>query len=140
MVAKVDPSEKAVADGERAALHRTYLDQFGGKADVASPRKMMGSMPTGAVRLMPHEHVLGIAEGIETALSASNLFNIPCWASLTAGLLQEWTPPANVSTVFVCGDNDGSSTGRPPRTGSAGRWCMDPALGGSRSLRNMTIS
>ncbi len=34
MVAKVDPSDKAVADGERAALHRTYLDRFGGKADV----------------------------------------------------------------------------------------------------------
>ena len=113
MVAKVDPSDKAVADGERAALHRTYLDQFGGKADVASPRKMMGSMPTGAaVRLMPHEDVLGIAEGIETALSASILFNVPCWAALTADLLQEWAPPANVSTVFVFGDNDASSTGQ----------------------------
>jgi putative DNA primase/helicase len=113
MVAKVDPSDKADADGERAALHRTYLDQFGGKADVTSPRKMMGSMPTGAaVRLIPHEDVLGIAEGIETALSASILFNVPCWASLTADLLQKWTPPANVTTVFVFGDNDSSSTGQ----------------------------
>ena len=78
MVAKVDPSDAAVAEGERAALHRTYLDQFSGKAEVAEPRKMLGTMPTGAaVRLMAHDDVLGIAEGIETALSASILFNVP---------------------------------------------------------------
>ena len=69
MVAKVDPSDAAVAQGERAALHRTYLDRYSGKAQVAEPRKMLGSMPTGAaVRLMEHGDVLGIAEGIETAL------------------------------------------------------------------------
>ena len=74
---------------------------------------MMGVMPTGAaVRLMPHEDVLGIAEGIETALSAAVLFNVPTWAALTAGLLQTWTPPSNVTTVFVFGDNDASSTGQ----------------------------
>ena len=87
MVAKVDPSDAAVAQGERASLHRTYLDRYSGKAQVAEPRKMLGSMPTGAaVRLMEHADVLGIAEGIETALSASALFNVPCWAALTAGL------------------------------------------------------
>ena len=74
---------------------------------------MMGAMPGGAaVRLMPHEQTLGIAEGIETAMSASALFNVPVWAALTAGLLQEWTPPAAVTTVFVFGDNDASSTGQ----------------------------
>lgn len=113
MVAKVDPSDAAVAQGERAALHRTFLSPYGTKAEVASPRKMMGAMPTGAaVRLMEHEEVLGIAEGIETAISASLLFGVPAWAALTAGLLQEWTPPADVTTVFVFGDNDASSTGQ----------------------------
>ncbi|UVK43275.1 toprim domain-containing protein [Mesorhizobium sp. AR07] len=113
MVAKVDPSDQAAAQGERAAIHRTYLDKFGGKADVLAPRKMLGAMPTGAaVRLMPHQDTLGIAEGIETALSASVLYNMPVWAALTAGLLQEWTPPASVETVFIFGDNDASSTGQ----------------------------
>jgi putative DNA primase/helicase len=113
MVAKVDPSDAAVALGERAAIHRTYLSTFATKANVASPRKMMGAMPAGAaVRLMQHEDVLGIAEGIETALSASALFNVPVWAALTAGLLQEWTPPPSVSTVFIFGDNDPSNTGQ----------------------------
>jgi putative DNA primase/helicase len=113
MVAKVDPSDAAVALGERAAIHRTYLSTFPTKADVAAPRKMMGAMPSGAaVRLMQHEDVLGIAEGIETALSASVLFNVPVWAALTAGLLQDWTPPPSVSTVFIFGDNDLSNTGQ----------------------------
>ena len=113
MVAKVDPSDTAVAQGERASLHRTYLDRYSGKAQVAEPRKMLGTMPTGAaVRLMEHSEVLGVAEGIETALSASALFNVPCWAALTAGLMELWAPPPVVKTVFVFGDNDESSTGQ----------------------------
>ena len=113
MVAKVDPSDEAAAAGERAAIHRTYLSPMGGKAEVGSPRKMLGTMPTGAaVRLAPARDVLGIAEGIETALSASALFNVPCWAALTAGLLETWWPPVGVRTVFVFGDNDASFTGQ----------------------------
>jgi putative DNA primase/helicase len=113
LVTKVDPSDAALAQGERAALHRTYLDRYDGKARVAEPRKMLGTMPTGAaVRLMTHEQILGIAEGIETALSAAALFNVPCWAALTAGLLEAWLPPPSVTTVFVFGDNDHSSTGQ----------------------------
>lgn len=37
---------------------------------------------------------------------------MPVWAALTAGLLQEWMPPASVTTVFIFGDNDESSTGQ----------------------------
>lgn len=113
MLAKVDPSDAAAAEGATAALHRTYLTPDGHKADVSSPRKMMGAMPPGAaVRLMPHESVLGIAEGIETAMSASALYGVPCWAALNAGLLQDWNPPAGVTTVWVFGDNDANSTGQ----------------------------
>ena len=113
MVAKVDPSDVAAADGERPVVHRTYLDKFGGKADVPSPRKVLGSMPTGAaIRLAPATDKLGIAEGIETALAASILFNMPVWAALNAATMQTWSPPADVTTVFVFGDNDASATGQ----------------------------
>ncbi len=122
LVAKVDPSEAGAAAGETAALHRTYLDPLGGKAAVEAPRKMLGTMPPGAaVRLMPHEDVLGIAEGIETAFSAASLFNVPCWAALTAGLLEQWAPPETVTTVIVFGDADHSFTGQSAAFGLARR-------------------
>ena len=122
MIARVDPSDEARATGERAALHRTYLDGYGGKAEVGSPRKMLGSMPTGAaVRLMPHADILGISEGIETALAAAALFNVPVWAALTADLLLAWEPPTSVSTIMIFGDNDVSFTGQAAAFGLARR-------------------
>lgn len=113
MIARVDPSDEARAAGDRAALHRTYLTMEGFKADVSSPRKMMGAMPNGAaVRLMEHDNILGIAEGIETAFAAAELFGIPTWAALTADLLQAWDPPASVRVVTIFGDNDARLTGQ----------------------------
>lgn len=113
MIARVDPSDEARLTGQRAALHRTYLTVDGLKADVCAPRKMLGAMsPGAAVRLMPHDGTLGIAEGIETALAASILFKVPVWAALTANQLQAWEPPLNVKTVLVFGDNDVSLTGQ----------------------------
>ena len=113
MVAKVDPSDIAIVAGAKSALHRTYLGEYATKANVSSPRMMLGSMPSGAaVRLMEHGDTLGIAEGIETAFSASALFNVPCWAALTAGLLQDWSPPVSVRNIFVFADNDHSMTGQ----------------------------
>ena len=43
MVAKVDPSDAAAADGEQAALHRTYLSPYGAKAEVAFASQDDGS-------------------------------------------------------------------------------------------------
>ena len=69
-------------NGKPAGLHRTFLTAAGGKADVPATRKLLGTLPAGAaVRLADHESLLGIAEGIETALSASMLFNVPCWSA-----------------------------------------------------------
>lgn len=94
--------------GKASTLHRTYLTMHGEKADVASVRRVMdGTYARGsAVRLMAHGPVLGIAEGIETALSASKLFNVPVWAALNSTGLSQWEPPGGVSEVVVFGDND----------------------------------
>jgi putative DNA primase/helicase len=101
-------------DGDPTILHRTFLTPDGRKADVEEPRRMMqGSIAKGsAVRLMPHQGVLGIAEGIETAFAASRLFGVPCWAALTADLLAQWEPPQAVEEVIVFGDNDLSYAGQ----------------------------
>lgn len=99
--------------GQGVSLHRTFILD-GVKAPVDNPRMMMpGSIPNGsAVRLGQSGSVLGIAEGIESAIAASNLFEMPVWASLTAGLLAEWEPPQGVSEVVIFGDNDASFTGQ----------------------------
>ena len=69
-------------------LHRTFLRPDGsGKAEMRSPRKLMpGTVPEGsAIRLGPVGAVLGIAEGIETALAASMMFEMPVWSAIRHG-------------------------------------------------------
>jgi putative DNA primase/helicase len=93
-----------------ATMHRTFLRPDGlAKAEMASPRKLMpGELPDGAcVALSDYTGgPLGIAEGIETAMSASALYSLPVWASISAGLMAKWWPPEGCDEVAVFGDND----------------------------------
>lgn len=102
------------AAGLPVNVHRTYLTKDGRKADVPKPKRLMsGELPPGcAVRLAAHESRLGIAEGIETAISASKLWDVPCWAALNEGRLAVWMPPPGVTEVIVFGDNDENHVGQ----------------------------
>ncbi len=100
-------------DGTPTNIHRTWLDGMGGKAPVEKPKKVMaGPIKTAAVRLSPVAARLGIAEGIETALAASALFDIPVWAAISAEGMQQWEPPEGIETVVIFGDNDENYTGQ----------------------------
>lgn len=94
--------------GNPTNLHITYLTGNGKKADVSKNKVFMaGKLPDGScVRLMPHTGLLGIAEGIETALSASRIFDVPVWSACNASLLSKWMPPEDVQKVIIFGDND----------------------------------
>lgn len=96
-------------NGELVTAHVTYLTTSGQKLDGVDPRKILSAL-TGregcAVQLMPHGDVLGIAEGIETALSASVLHEVPVWAALNTSLLQKFEPPASVGKLIVFADRD----------------------------------
>lgn len=95
------------------ALHRTFLSPMGDKADVPAPRKILGSLPDGAaVQLAAPGEELGIAEGIETALSATTLFDVPCWAAINSIGLAKWSPPDGVRSVVIFGDNDAKYAGQ----------------------------
>lgn len=108
MISKVED-----ADGRGCAIHRTYLSVYGTKAHVPAAKKVLGSLPPGAaVRLSVPGGVIGIAEGIETALSASMHFGLPVWSAISAGGLECWTPPAGTERVVIFGDNDLSVTGQ----------------------------
>jgi putative DNA primase/helicase len=92
-------------------LHRTLLASNGEKIDRLLMRGK--TEPGYAVRLMPASgDVLGIAEGIETAISAAILFDVPVWAALNAGNLARWKPPEKIKHLFVFGDKDLSYTGQ----------------------------
>jgi hypothetical protein len=89
------------------AVQVTYLDPHGDrKAQGATPRKTIGKMHDGAVRLGQAGDVLGIAEGIETALAAMQLTGIPCWACLGSKRMAHVAVPDKVRELHIFGDND----------------------------------
>jgi hypothetical protein len=89
------------------AVQITFLDPRGDrKAQGATPRRTIGRMHNGAVRLGPAGDVLGIAEGIETALAAMQLTGIPCWACLGSQRMARVAIPDTVREVHLFGDND----------------------------------
>ena len=90
---------------------------FTGWPRVASTMKACqvraGSVPLGgAVRLAMPGPVLGIAEGIETALAAMKMFTIPTWAALNAGGVEKFEPPVETERLIIFGDNDQNGVGQ----------------------------
>jgi putative DNA primase/helicase len=95
-------------------VHTTLLNQDGTKADVEKPKLVMkGTLPDGcAIRLGPIKPVMGVAEGIETAISASIMFDMPVWACINGTLLSKWIPPDRAEQITIFGDNDANFTGQ----------------------------
>lgn len=89
------------------AVHRTFLDPRRPRlAALDAPRCGLGRFGAGAVRLDGTTGRLGLAEGIETALSASALFQVPCWATLGTERFGLVTLPAEVTELLLFLDND----------------------------------
>lgn len=89
------------------AVQRTFLDESGSpkKAEVKPAKMTRGPMGNGAVRLRSVTgDVLGLAEGIETALSAAQLYSMPVWATLSAMRLNQIEIPEGVRFLHVFGD------------------------------------
>jgi putative DNA primase/helicase len=100
--------------GKAVTLHRTYLTENGsGKAPVEKPRKIVSKHGKGPhVRLAPIAATLGIAEGIETALSAAMLFNVPTWSVLSTYGVETFEPPSAVERLIIFGDHDLNGAGQ----------------------------
>lgn len=117
-------------EGNGVSFHITYTKD-GKKADLKNARKIMppkGTITGAAIRLSDdwiEESVLSshsdsgnsknticIAEGIETAYSASEDCGFPAFAATNAHCLENFIPPNGVECVFIYGDNDASFTGQ----------------------------
>ena len=94
------------ANGDRApGIHRTFLLDDG-SAKAPAGKKMLGSVADAAVRLftMPLDGHLGVAEGIETAAAAHNLFGTPVWAALSADGLARFRWPEGTARITIYAD------------------------------------
>lgn len=96
-------------DGSLQSLHRTYM------ADVPDRKKLMpcvDSIKGGAVRLFEVKDRMGIAEGIETAIAAAELFQIRTWAAISAGNMEAFVPPADIRHLTIFADHDRNFVGQ----------------------------
>ncbi|SET25602.1 DUF7146 domain-containing protein [Thorsellia anophelis] len=100
-------------------LMRTYLDSKGTKAKVSTPKKMMPIMSSksitgSAIRLsgeVVESELMGVAEGIETALSVMQSTQMPIWSCINAHQMATFNPPKSVKKVVIWADLDRSETG-----------------------------
>lgn len=98
--------------GSWQTFHVTYLDG-GRKADVPSVRKILpgGAIVGAGIELYPAAEEMGIAEGIESAISAKMLTGIPVHAAMNAGNMAKWDAPKIAKRVHIFADNDANFAG-----------------------------
>ena len=95
---------------EIIGIQRTFLKQDGsGKAPVEPAKMSLGSIAAGTVQLYAEPaEILGLAEGVETALSVFQLYGIPTWAALGSSNLPRIAlpqlPDAEEVHLYIDGD------------------------------------
>ncbi|EER4134500.1 toprim domain-containing protein [Escherichia coli] len=104
--------------GSLCYLHRTLLDGDR-KANVEAAKKMtaLQELPglqyakSVAIRLYPVSSTLGIAEGIETALSCRQIFRCNVWSTMNSGFMEKFIAPPGVNHLIIFADNDAHGAG-----------------------------
>ncbi len=118
--------------GEIVGLHRTWLDPASDgsvcKSPVAKPKKALGPVGGGAVRLasLKDGDRLALTEGIETGLAViAACPELPVWAALSTSGLEQIHLPAAATRIVICADNDVSGAGIRSAETAARRLCAE---------------
>lgn len=100
--------------GELCYLHRTLLEGEH-KAPLGESAKRQKSLQeenyleyarSVAIRMFPVSSTLGIAEGIETALSCHQIYGVNTWAVMNSGFMKKFRAPGGVRHLIIFADMD----------------------------------
>ena len=103
--------------GELCYLHRTLLEGEH-KAPLGESAKRQKSLQeenyleyarSVAIRMFPVSSTLGIAEGIETALSCYQIYGVNTWAVMNSNFMKKFRAPAGVRHLIIFSDMDRNS-------------------------------
>lgn len=106
-------------NGNLCYLHRTLLNGDS-KANITTPKKLNSLQDENyltyaksvAIRLFPVSSTLGIAEGIETALSCYQIYKCNTWSTINAAFLEKFIAPLGVKHLMIFADTDWNLTGQ----------------------------
>lgn len=108
------------ANYDVVSLHRHYITKEGKKAPVNCAKKMMApnviNMNGSSIKLDKPVYVsghglIGVCEGLETALAVREATGMPMWSGIDANKMRAMDIPDDVTTVVIWGDHDRSETG-----------------------------
>jgi putative DNA primase/helicase len=115
-------------DDELIGVHRTYLRGDGrGKADNPTQKASLGSFKGGAIRLgavRPDDWLI-FAEGIETTLSAMQIYNCAGWSAISVSGLDALILPPEAQKILLCADRDRNGIGEKRARAAAIRWVRE---------------
>lgn len=136
----------ALATDDKGALcylHRTLLDGDR-KANAGDAQKKLMKLQEDnylefarsiAIRMFPPSETLGIAEGIETALSCKVTTGVNTWSVMNAGFMEKFRAPLGVKHLIIFADMDIHSA-----TGQAAAFaCARANLKSKNDLQRVTI-
>jgi len=109
--------------------------------DVAKKQKALQEQATldhaasVAIQLFPVASTLGVAEGIETALSCRQVYGVNTWSLINAGFMAKFIAPAGVTHLIIFADMDPhSATGH-----SAAFACARANLLAKNDIQKVTV-
>lgn len=95
--------------GDVTGVQRIWLAHNGmGKADLAKPKRSLGNIKGGAIRLgdLDGSGVVTVCEGPEDGLSLLEMLGGPVWVAAGASFLPAMQFPPEVRSVVIGADND----------------------------------